>query len=315
MCPQRFNKYLMNEDRFPFSMALTSIHMFVSFSLCLVFYLLKPSAFPGMANTQGKRILVLSWFVPIGAVFAISLFASNQAYLYCSVTFLQFMKEGNVIITFLLSCAVGLQALNRVRAVVILWIIAGSTMAVSGELHFVLIGFTFQLVSQLAECSKAVMGEFVLSGGGLKLDPLSYTMFAAPTCLVVLVVGTAITWDPRIPAALHAWQWYILPNAVLAFALNVLVAATIKEVSAVGFILTGVCKDIFLVLFSWMFFAEKVTVEQLLGFSVALVGVFFWSYLKVAPESGAVRFAERLLGMPATPQQPTENTPLVKEKV
>mmetsp|Transcript_54402 Transcript_54402/g.137406 ORF Transcript_54402/g.137406 Transcript_54402/m.137406 type:complete len:160 (+) Transcript_54402:2-481(+) len=159
------------------------------------------------------------------------------------------------------------------------------------------------------------MGEFVLSGGGLKLDPLSYTMFVAPTCLVVLMIGTAITWDPRIPAALHAWQWYILPNAVLAFVLNVLVAATIKEVSAVGFILTGVCKDIFLVLFSWAFFAEKVTVQQLFGFAVTLAGVFLWSYLKVAPESGVTRFAERLLGMPAMQPQPTENTPLVKEKV
>jgi len=311
----RFNKFLMHEDRFPFSMALTSMHMLVSFCLCLVFYMLRPSSFPGMANTEGKKLLVLTWFVPIGITFAIALYASNQAYLYCAVTFLQFMKEGNMIIAFLLSCAVGLQVLSRVRAAIILWIMAGSLMAVSGEIKFVFVGFAFQLVSQLAECSRAVMGEFVLSGAGLKLDPLSYTMFVAPTCLLVLIVGTAVTWDPRIPAAFLAWRSYILPNALLAFVLNVLMAATIKEVSAMGFILAGGCKDIVIVLFSWMFFGEQVTGQQCLGFTVALTGVFYWSYLKANPSSDTARFAERLLGMPATPPQPTENTPLVKEKV
>jgi len=314
-CLIRFNKYLMHPDRFPFSMALTAIHMLVSSTLCTVFYLLKPSAFPGMANTEGKRMLVLSWFVPIGLTFAIALYTSNQAYLYCNVSFLQFMKEGNVIITFLLSCAAGLQMMNRVRAAIILWIIAGSSMAVSGEIHFVVVGFIFQLVSQMAECSRAVMGEFVLSGGGLKLDPLSYTMFIAPTCLSVLVVGLALGWDTRIPSAVHTWQWYLLPNALLAFVLNILVAAIIKEVSAVGFILTGVCKDICIVLFSCLFFKEVVTPPQCAGFAVTLAGVFFWSYLKVCPDSKPARFAESLLGMPQVPKAPTENTSLVKEKV
>merc|ERR1719401_2218428 len=52
--------------------------------LCLALYFVSPALFPGMANSEGKRLLVLKWFVPIGVVFAISLFASNQAYLYCN---------------------------------------------------------------------------------------------------------------------------------------------------------------------------------------------------------------------------------------
>jgi len=304
----RFNKYLMHKDRFPFSMALTAVHMAVSFLMCLVFYVLRPSSFPGLVSTEGRRLQVLKWFIPIGVTFAVALYASNQAYLYCNVTFLQFMKEGNVIITFLLSCAVGLQVMNRVRAAVIVWIISGSCLAVSGEMHFVLTGFVFQFVSQLAECSRAVMGEFVLSGAGLKLDPLSYTMFVAPTCLAVLVTGNALTWDPAILPAAQAWWAYLLPNALLAFALNVLVASIIKEVSAVGFILAGVCKDIFIVMFSAVFFGEVVTGNQMLGFSVALMGVFFWSYLKVSPNSDTARFTEKILGKPR--QEPNEKTPL-----
>mmetsp|Transcript_133456 Transcript_133456/g.426791 ORF Transcript_133456/g.426791 Transcript_133456/m.426791 type:complete len:349 (-) Transcript_133456:117-1163(-) len=309
----RFNKFLMNKDRFPYSMCLTSCHMSMSFILCLVLYLVKPGAFPGVANSEGKKLLVLKWMAPIGVAFAVSLYTSNQAYMYCSVTFLQFMKEGNVIIAFSMSCAAGLQAMNRVRCAIIAWIIAGSAMAVSGEVNFVFVGFMYQLISQFAECFRAVMGEVVLSGGGLKLDPLSYTLFVAPTCLAVLVGGIIANWDPAIPGALAKWWPYLLPNALLAFVLNMLVATIIKEMSAVGFILAGVCKDIALVLFSAVFFAETVTGQQGVGFMVALAGVFFWSYLKVSPDSTAAMVVARLLQMPPESKMPNENSALMPQ--
>merc|ERR1740123_2824728 len=169
-----------------------------SLFFCSVLLLARPSAFPGMEATQGKRLALLRWFVPIGFTFAISLYASNKAYLYANVTFLQFMKEANVIISFLISVAVGLQVLNRVRLATIVWIVAFSAACVEGELNFVWLGFAFQLVSQFAECSRVVLGECVLGGSGLKLDPMTYTLFAAPTCLTVLLVGVAFTWDAEI---------------------------------------------------------------------------------------------------------------------
>lgn len=283
----RFNKFLMNKDRFPYAMALTSLHMLNSSVLSLIFYWLAPGAFPGMASTKGQRSLVLKWFVPLGLAFAVSLFFSNQAYLYCSVAFLQFMKEANVIITFLLSCLVGLQVINAPRLLLIIMIISGSCVAVTGEMHFILAGFVMQAVSQVAECCRAVMGEMVLGGGGLKLDPLTYTMFVAPTCLVVLLVGTAATWDAHIvPAFLRSWH-YILPNTMIAFVLNVLVAAIIKEVSAVGFVMAGLCKDIVLVLASWAIAKEPVTGQQFAGFAISIAGVYLWSYMKIHESSSS----------------------------
>merc|ERR1719401_1282694 len=176
-------------------------------------------------------MLVVKWFAPIGLSFAVSLYTSNQAYLYCNVTFLQFMKEGNVIITFLMSCAFGLQVLSRLRMATIAWIIIGACLSVTGELHFAWIGFWLQLCSQLAECLRIVIGEIVLSKDSLKLDPLSYTLFAAPACLIVLLVALAVTWDPRMPAAFHTWLPYLAPNALLAFTLNVMGAVMLKHVS------------------------------------------------------------------------------------
>jgi len=300
----RFNKYMVAADRFPYPMTLSACHMACSLMLCSLFYLVRPSAFPGMAATEGKRQDLLCWFAPIGLTFAISLFASNQAYIYANVTFLQFMKEGNVILSFLISCAVGLQVMNRVKFANIVWIVTFSGFCVSGEMNFVWIGFVVQLVSQLAECSRVVLGECVLSGSSLKLDPLTYTLFAAPTCLVVLILGNFFTWNQEIiPRAQQYWH-LLLPNAMLAFVLNVLVATVIKEASAVGFILTGMVKDIVLVIVSSIAFGETVTVQQASAFVMILMGILFWSLSKAMPDHPMVRMVENAMGMPKAEQLP-----------
>jgi len=307
----RFNKWMMKPDHFPHSLALSAIHMLVSTVLCVFFYTLAPSMFPAMEETKGNRLGLMKWFLPIGGCFAVMLFGSNQAYMYSSVTFLQFMKEGNVMVVFLISCLFGLQQMNRMRMLVIVWVIAGSSLAISGDLRFSLPGFVFQGVSQLAECCRMIMGEFVLSGK--KLDPLTYTMFVAPTCLVVLVLANLVHWHPGTLHDLQVWWPLLLCNALLAFLLNVCVAAVIKECSAVGFVLVGVAKDIFIVLFSCFCFGETVTKQQVTAFTITLFGICFWSLMKTMPHHPLVQLCER--GLCMEPQVPSEMQGLVEKRV
>jgi len=299
----RFNKYLVAHERFPYPMALSAIHMACSLFLCSGFYLVRPSAFPSMSTIEGKQRTLGRWFLPIGFTFAVSLYASNRAYMYANVTFLQFMKEGNVVIIFLMSCAAGLQAMNRVKFANIVWISVFAALCVGGELNFVWMGFTLQLLSQVAECSRVVLGECVLSGSSLKLDPLTYTLFAAPVCLAVLLLGNYVAWDPAIvPRAVQLWH-LLLPNAVLAFVLNLLVTIMVKEVSAVGAILTGVVKDVCLVLLSAAVFGEAVTRQQVGCFAFILLGILFWSTSKLMPKHPAVRWVEDTMSLPRADEQ------------
>jgi len=304
----RFNKLMMRRDHFPHALALSAVHMLVSSLFCSTLYLLAPSMFPGMETSKGQRSSLMKWFVPIGLCFAVMLFGSNQAYLYCSVTFLQFMKEANVMLVFVFSCIVGLQSFSRPRIVVIVWVIVGASISVSGEARFKWIGFIFQGVSQLAECSRMIMGEILLSGK--KLDPLTYNLFLAPTCLVVLVIANAAHWSPGTWGDLCAWWPLLLGNACVAFCLNILVAAVIKECSAVGFVLTGLTKDIAIVVFSAIAFHERVTVKQAAAFVITIAGVFFWSYMKINPSAPAVRMLERALCSEPT-AAPSDKTPLI----
>merc|ERR1712136_215457 len=77
----------------------------------------------------------------------------------------------------------------------------------------------------------------------LKLDALTYTMFLSPMCLIVLMVGAAVTWKAEILMDFAAWWMFIIPNGCLAFTMNVTVSLLIKECSAFAFILAGLVKD------------------------------------------------------------------------
>jgi len=302
-----FNKFLMNPGRFPHAMALTCIHMGSTFLLCNAFYWIRPDFYPTMQQTQGKRMQLLVWFCPVAVLFAVGLFCSNQAYIYCSPAFLQFMKEGNVVLVFSLSCLVGLQYCTRARFVNIVWILAGSSMAVSGQVHFVMTGFVFQLVSQLGECGKNVMGDWMMKSH-LKLDALTYTMFLSPMCLVVLVIGAAVTWKAEILTDLAAWWMYIIPNACLAFVMNVTVSLLIKECSAFAFILAGLVKDAFIVAMGAGLLGETVVGQQYGGFFVCLSGVFFWSYSRIDPNAPLVQLFQKA----TCSVHEDEKTPLAK---
>jgi drug/metabolite transporter (DMT)-like permease len=308
-----FNKYLVHKGRFPHPMQLTACHMLGGIILSGITYLIRPSMMPAMKTTQGKKLTVYKYLIPVGGLFAIMLFCSNSAYIYCSVAFLQFMKEANIILVFCISCLVGLQQVNRQRIVVIAWIILGSALCVSGDVHFALMGFIFQLCSQFAECSRAVLNEIVLNGD-LKLDPLTYTLLVSPVCLVVLVIGSAITWNSEvIPDFVKMWPW-IIPNSCLAFLLNVWIYTVIQTTSAVGFIITGVVKDIVLVAFSAAVFTEhEITTQQWICFMVTLSGVFFWSLMKVAPQHTSVKTFEALLCVQPRKDEPSEITPIAKK--
>mmetsp|Transcript_103342 Transcript_103342/g.277824 ORF Transcript_103342/g.277824 Transcript_103342/m.277824 type:complete len:353 (+) Transcript_103342:118-1176(+) len=296
-----FNKFLVHEGRFPHPMALTAIHMFTSFVLTSIILTAKPSMMPSVDRCRGKLLDLYKHLIPIGFFFAVVLYGSNKAIMYCSVAFLQFMKETNVVLAFLFSALAGLQTVNRQRLVVILWVISGSSLCVSGELHFALTGFLLQLVSQFAECCRAVIAELVLSGNNYKLDSLSYAFFISPVCLVVLVIGNIVTWKSEILTDAGAMWYLLIPNACLAVCLNITIAQVIKETSAVGFMITGMVKDVVLVCFSSAVFHDTIQKQQWLAFMVTLSGVFFWSYMKIAPRSGLVTTFEKMLGVGSWP--------------
>eukprot|EP00928_Gymnodinium_smaydae_P066368 TRINITY_DN49389_c0_g1_i1.p1 TRINITY_DN49389_c0_g1~~TRINITY_DN49389_c0_g1_i1.p1 ORF type:complete len:449 (-),score=55.87 TRINITY_DN49389_c0_g1_i1:162-1439(-) len=276
-----FNKYLMNVDRFPYAIALTAIHMSMTSFLSLAFFLVAPSWYPAAQLALGeKRSYVLKSLVPISLLFSASLYMSNEGYHYCNIAFLQFIKEGNLAVVYVMSCLVGLQQFDMSKVSVIMWIFCGCTCCVRGEMHFVFYGLVLQVASLLCECSKNIIAELVLRGKGLNLDPLTFTLFQAPLTLIPLGIALALMQPAGLRAAFLANWHLLLPNSMIAFVLNITLAVIIKRLSVIAFVLAGITKDICIVTASALIFGDKVTELQVIGFLMCLSGVFYWSWLK-----------------------------------
>lgn len=280
-CMIESNKWLMLPGHFPYPLTLTTNHMFMSLVLANGLRFLWPSAFPAL-----EKLEVTWWFcfkfVPIGAAFALSIVCGNGAYQYLSVSFLQIMKQCNVVVIYSFSVLCGLEALRRCSVVLLFGTLCGTMLAVNGELHFKLVGFILQVVSSLSEAAKVII-QGVLMSGSYKLDPMTMVLFMAPACLLANVAPFVLLEGPRISEILTqlvAFLPFILANAVCAFVLNVIVAQCIKQLSPVGYLLCGIVKDVFIIVSSAWFLGESLSTQQVVGFTLALSGVAAYSLYK-----------------------------------
>ncbi|CAJ1355313.1 unnamed protein product [Effrenium voratum] len=280
-----FNKYLMNPARFPYAKAMTAMHMLMTTLMSLLLYTVAPSLYPSMGKARENWRTLLKYILPLGMLFAVALYCSNRAYLFSTVAFLQFCKEGNVALIFAMSCVLGLQVFTWNKVGILSIVVAGCSLCAHGEINFVWMGFALQITSQLAECSKNLIGEVVMSGAGLKLDVLTFVMFQAPCSLAPLALSVVFSWEEGIWEAFLAHWPMILLNALNAFALNVVIATTLKRLSAVAFVIIGIVKDSVIVATSSLVFGDHISSQQQVGFVVILTGIAFWSHLKLKEQA------------------------------
>lgn len=105
----------------------------------------------------------------------------------------------------------------------VLWIVAGVALASAGEIHFSFIGFLYQMGGIVFEAVRIIMIQVLLSGEGMKMDPLVGLYYFAPVCAAMNLVVA-------VPSELHKFTWaavsnvgfgVLLLNATIAFMLNV----------------------------------------------------------------------------------------------
>ena len=282
----------MHEGRFPHALHLTAVHMAMTTMLSVMLYGAAPSIYPSMNKAIENRGLLIRYLVPLGVLFAVALACSNQAYFYSSVAFLQFCKQGNIAFIFFASCLLGLQTFSWQKLMVLSIVVTGCCICAHGEIKFQMLGLVFQLSSQVAESSKNLLGEIVLTGAGLKLDVLTFVLFQAPFSLFPLMAGVISTWSPEVFNDFVNMWWVVLLNAAVAFCLNVLIALTLKRLSALAFVIIGVVKavglsvvvlcvcsrlhscdqDVTIVASSSLVFGDPISHQQYMGFTACSLG-------------------------------------------
>uniref|UniRef100_A0A7C9AJ72 Sugar phosphate transporter domain-containing protein n=1 Tax=Opuntia streptacantha TaxID=393608 RepID=A0A7C9AJ72_OPUST len=282
-----FNKWVLSskEINFPYPLGLTLLHMVFSSVLC--FMLTK--VFKVLKVEEGMTLDIYSTSViPIGAMFAMTLWLGNTAYLYISVAFAQMLKAVMPVAVFILGVAAGLEVMSCRMLLIMSVISFGVVIASYGEININWIGVVYQMGGVVGEALRLIFMEIFVKRKGLKLNPISIMYYVSPCSALCLLIPWIFLEKPKIDAN-ASWNLPVLVlmlNSLCTFALNLSVFLVISHTSALTIRVAGVVKDWVVVLLSALLFADtKLTGINLLGYGIAIAGVAAYNNHKLKKEA------------------------------
>ncbi|KAH8689377.1 triose-phosphate transporter family-domain-containing protein [Talaromyces proteolyticus] len=272
-----FNKWILHTAGFAYPLFLTTWHLiFATVMTQLMARYTK--MLDSRHNVPMTRAVYFQAIVPIGVFFSLSLICGNLAYLHLSVSFVQMLKATNSVATLLATWVLGVAPVRIDVLAKVSIIVIGVIVASIGEINFSLIGFIYQFSATIFESVRLVMVQRLLSSADFKMDPLVSLYYFAPACMVMNTVATLFFEVPRMSVEdlRSIGLSTLLANASVAFALNVAVVFLVSKTSALVMTLSGVLKDIILVIASLVIFHDPVTMTQVVGYTVALLGLLYY---------------------------------------
>lgn len=195
------------------------------------------------------------------------------------------LKAFTPVAVLIFSFFAGLEKASAMEVYIVMIICIGVALTSVGESYFSWIGFTFQSLGILAEASRLVMTNILMKS--LKLDPLSSLYYIAPLCCVFIAPACMFFELQDLPfdrMQTKEFMGTMLINGGVAFTLNVAVVLLISNTSALVLTLSGIVKDILLVILSIAIFGSPVTPLQYFGYGVALLGLNLHKEYKKNPE-------------------------------
>ncbi|KAL4302772.1 hypothetical protein GQ457_10G018020 [Hibiscus cannabinus] len=276
-----YNKYILDKKMYnwPFPISLTIIHM--SFCSTLAFLLIKVFRF--VEPVSMSRDLYLSSVLPIGALYSLSLWLSNSAYIYLSVSFIQMLKALMPVAVYSLGVLFKKEAFKTDTMANMLSISLGVAIAAYGEARFDTWGVILQLGAVAFEATRLVMIQILLTSKGISLNPITSLYYVAPCCLVFLLVPWIYVEFPVLKelSSFHFDFLIFGTNSFCAFALNLSVFLLVGKTSALTMNVAGVVKDWLLIAFSWSVIKDTVTPINLFGYGLAFLGVAYYNHSKL----------------------------------
>ncbi|KAJ0975691.1 hypothetical protein J5N97_017656 [Dioscorea zingiberensis] len=282
-----FNKWVLSskEINFPYPLGLTLLHMVFSSVLCFV--LTKVFKIIEIEDGVTPEIYVTS-VIPIGAMFAMTLWLGNSAYLYISVAFAQMLKAIMPVAVFILGTLVGLEIMSCRMLFIMSVISFGVIVASYGEVSVNWVGVVYQMGGVVGEALRLIFMEIFVKRKGVRLNSLSVMYYVSPCSALCLFIPWIFLEKSKMDSA-GTWNFpplILALNCLCTFALNLSVFLVISHTSALTIRVAGVVRDWVVVLLSALLFADtKLTVINLVGYGIAIAGVVAYNNHKLKKEA------------------------------
>ncbi|EPS69259.1 hypothetical protein M569_05508 [Genlisea aurea] len=276
-----YNKYILDKKLYdwPFPISLTMIHMAfcssLAFALVRVFKIVEPVAL--------TRSVYLTSVLPIGALYSFSLWLSNSAYIYLSVSFIQMLKALMPVAVYSIGIFLKKDSYKPNTMANMVAIFVGVAIAAYGEARFDPWGIFLQLGAVAFEATRLVMIQILLTSKGINLNPITSLYYVAPSCLAFLAIPWMFVEFPVLKQSSRFHFDFVTfgANSVCAFALNLAVFLLVGKTSALTMNVAGVVKDWLLIAFSWSVIKDTVTPLNLFGYGLAFIGVCYYNHSKL----------------------------------
>ncbi|CAI7849147.1 unnamed protein product [Closterium sp. NIES-54] len=221
----------------------------------------------------------------IGALYSLSLWFSNSAYIYLSVSFIQMLKALMPVAVYLLGVLFTREVFKTSAFANMVAITVGVAVAAYGEANFNLTGVLLQLAAVCFEALRLILIQILLTAKGVSLNPITSLYYISPVCLLFLSIPWLLVEYPRLAPSLtipaQPALVLFLANCACAFSLNLAVFLLIGKTSALTMNVAGVVKDWLLIAFSWSVIRDRVTAINLIGYLLAFVGVCWYNSMKL----------------------------------
>uniref|UniRef100_A0A0E0AQI4 Sugar phosphate transporter domain-containing protein n=1 Tax=Oryza glumipatula TaxID=40148 RepID=A0A0E0AQI4_9ORYZ len=259
------------EINFPYPVALTLLHMVFSSVVCFaitkIFKIVKIEE--GMTTD-----IYISSVIPIGAMFAMTLWLGNSAYLYISVAFAQMLKAIMPVAVFLLGAAFGLEEMSCKMLAIMSVISVGVIVASVGEITISWVGVVYQMGGVVAEALRLIFIEIFLKKKGVRLNLISMMYYVSPCSALCLFIPWLFLEKPKMDES-ASWNFppfTLFLNCLCTFILNMSVFLVISRTSALTARVTGVVRDWSVVLLSAAIFADtQLTFINIIGYAIGVV--------------------------------------------
>ncbi|TMW91685.1 hypothetical protein EJD97_014037 [Solanum chilense] len=276
-----YNKYILDRKLYnwPYPISLTIIHM--AFCSSLAYLLVR--VFKLVEPVTMTMDLYCKSVVPIGLLYAFSLWLSNSAYIYLSVSFIQMLKALMPVAVYSIGVLLKKDTFKSDTMGNMVSISIGVAIAAYGEAKFDTWGVMLQLGAVAFEATRLVMIQILLTSKGITFNPITSLYYVAPCCLVFLFIPWIFVEYPLLKdtSSFH-FDWVIFgTNSFCAFALNLAVFLLVGKTSALTMNVAGVVKDWLLIAFSWSVIKDTVTPINLVGYGLAFLGVAYYNHAKL----------------------------------
>ncbi|KYK58007.1 hypothetical protein DCS_05020 [Drechmeria coniospora] len=272
------NKWIIDTAGFRYPIILTCWHFF-STSIA-VQVLARTTSLLDSRHSLGMTPLVyVRTLLPIGVCYSASLVCSNIVYIYLSVAFIQMLNAANPAAVLLVSWAWRVIDPSLSAFVNMLVIVAGAALASLGEVQFSIVGLLFQTAGIILGALRLVLTQVLVSQKGMKMDPIVAIYYFGPACAAMTMLVAFVVEVPRfeIDRLTSSAVGLLLLSAVVAFALNVTTVQLIGKTSGLVMALTGIFKNILLIVVSVFIWHTHITAVQAAGYTLALVGLtYYW---------------------------------------